>query len=377
MPGRRWAAGGRASPPWSWRILGPVAPTPAGVQRGAGPAPQRPGDARAAGAGRVGGPHRRVAPRIRRARTLPVRAHPVPAAGHPLRGHQGPSRDRHSAPATRGARHRAGRRPERRQRRAAAAMGIDGGAGPAVQLPGRRPSPPPRTRSASRSPASSGRPRRSSGNSSASSRPGCRRRARVPGGPGGHRAGGSPAHAAAPASPAGARPETLGTWLDSAKYVGFEDSFRGSTDEIRSRVHDYLPLFEGATDVLDIGCGRGEFLEVLGDLRHQGTRRGHQPRDGGALPDARTRRRRRRRRPLPRRRCRTPRWAACSRSRSSSTSRRINSSTCSNSPTTSCGPARASRSRRSTLRAGTRSSRPTSATSPTCTRSTPTRSATC
>ncbi len=28
-------------------------------------------------------------------------------------------------------------------------------------------------------------------------------------------------------------------------------------------MHDYLPLFEGATDVLDIGCGRGEFLEVL------------------------------------------------------------------------------------------------------------------
>ena len=72
-----------------------------------------------------------------------------------------------------------------------------------------------------------------------------------------------PAPAAAPGSPAGARPETLGTWLDSDKYVGFEDSFRGSSDEIRSRVHDYLPLFEGATDVLDIGCGRGEFLEVL------------------------------------------------------------------------------------------------------------------
>ncbi len=60
-----------------------------------------------------------------------------------------------------------------------------------------------------------------------------------------------------------ARPETLGTRLDSAKYVGFEDTFRGSTEEIRSRVLDYLPVFEGTSDVLDLGCGRGEFLEVL------------------------------------------------------------------------------------------------------------------
>jgi SAM-dependent methyltransferase len=80
---------------------------------------------------------------------------------------------------------------------------------------------------------------------------------------------------AVPTSPAGSssstpgthppqtRPATLGTWLDSAKYVGFEDSFRGSTEEIRARVLDYLPLFEGSSDVLDIGCGRGEFLDLL------------------------------------------------------------------------------------------------------------------
>jgi SAM-dependent methyltransferase len=87
--------------------------------------------------------------------------------------------------------------------------------------------------------------------------------AAAPESPAARAATGSAAHAAASASPAGTRPETLGTWLDSDKYVGFEDSFRGSSDEIRSRVHDYLPLFEGAADVLDIGCGRGEFLEVL------------------------------------------------------------------------------------------------------------------
>jgi O-antigen chain-terminating methyltransferase len=51
--------------------------------------------------------------------------------------------------------------------------------------------------------------------------------------------------------------------LDAFKYLGFEDEFRGSREEIRSRLASYLPLFEGQRDVLDIGCGRGEFLDLL------------------------------------------------------------------------------------------------------------------
>ncbi len=51
--------------------------------------------------------------------------------------------------------------------------------------------------------------------------------------------------------------------LDAYKYVGFEDRYRGSREEIRSRLAAYLPHFEGASDVLDVGCGRGEFLELL------------------------------------------------------------------------------------------------------------------
>ncbi len=51
--------------------------------------------------------------------------------------------------------------------------------------------------------------------------------------------------------------------LDSYKYVGFEDQFRGSQHDIREKVLSYLPLFEGAADVLDVGCGRGEFLDLL------------------------------------------------------------------------------------------------------------------
>lgn len=50
---------------------------------------------------------------------------------------------------------------------------------------------------------------------------------------------------------------------DDYKYVAFEDQFRGSVDEIRAKVAAYVPLFAGATNVLDIGCGRGEFLTAL------------------------------------------------------------------------------------------------------------------
>ena len=51
--------------------------------------------------------------------------------------------------------------------------------------------------------------------------------------------------------------------VDSYKYVAFEDQFRGSQREIRERMAAYLPAFEGAGDVLDVGCGRGEFLDLL------------------------------------------------------------------------------------------------------------------
>jgi len=60
-------------------------------------------------------------------------------------------------------------------------------------------------------------------------------------------------------------PATSGTAPDTNafKYLGFEDRFRGSSDDIRARLLDYLPLFEGASNVLDVGCGRGELLELF------------------------------------------------------------------------------------------------------------------
>jgi SAM-dependent methyltransferase len=49
----------------------------------------------------------------------------------------------------------------------------------------------------------------------------------------------------------------------SAKYVGFEDQFRGAEEDIAARQAEYVEIFSGASDVLDIGCGRGEFLALL------------------------------------------------------------------------------------------------------------------
>ena len=51
--------------------------------------------------------------------------------------------------------------------------------------------------------------------------------------------------------------------LNSYKYVAFEDRFRGSQLDIRARLIDYIPLFQNASNVVDIGCGRGELLDLL------------------------------------------------------------------------------------------------------------------
>jgi SAM-dependent methyltransferase len=69
-----------------------------------------------------------------------------------------------------------------------------------------------------------------------------------------------------------------GQWLDEF-YLAFEDAFRGPRSEILDRLRTYLPLITHALDqaksdranenlhlgsrVLDLGCGRGEWLELL------------------------------------------------------------------------------------------------------------------
>jgi O-antigen chain-terminating methyltransferase len=64
-----------------------------------------------------------------------------------------------------------------------------------------------------------------------------------------------PSAAAAAAAPADSS--------DDYKYVGFEDQFRGSDDSVAAKLGEYLPIFAGASDVIDLGCGRGEFLMAL------------------------------------------------------------------------------------------------------------------
>lgn len=71
------------------------------------------------------------------------------------------------------------------------------------------------------------------------------------------------AAAASQASPAAAETAAFTHALDAHKYVGFEDQFRGSRDVIRARLESYLPAFDGVEPILDVGCGRGEFLDLL------------------------------------------------------------------------------------------------------------------
>ena len=53
-----------------------------------------------------------------------------------------------------------------------------------------------------------------------------------------------------------------------AFYVAFEDQFRGDRKSIYERLKVYIPVLEAAgvdyeTQILDVGCGRGEWLELL------------------------------------------------------------------------------------------------------------------
>jgi O-antigen chain-terminating methyltransferase len=45
----------------------------------------------------------------------------------------------------------------------------------------------------------------------------------------------------------------------------YTDAFRGSEASIAARQQRYLPYFSGRDNVLDVGCGRGEFLRLLHD----------------------------------------------------------------------------------------------------------------
>lgn len=52
---------------------------------------------------------------------------------------------------------------------------------------------------------------------------------------------------------------------ESIDYFDFENHFRGSIESIKKAQEFYLPYFKNSRKVIDIGCGRGEFLSLMKD----------------------------------------------------------------------------------------------------------------
>ena len=58
-------------------------------------------------------------------------------------------------------------------------------------------------------------------------------------------------------------------------YKAFEDLYRGSKQEIRQRLELYFPFLETLRPFhrkflgLDLGCGRGEWLQLLKELKFE------------------------------------------------------------------------------------------------------------
>jgi SAM-dependent methyltransferase len=55
------------------------------------------------------------------------------------------------------------------------------------------------------------------------------------------------------------------------RYFHFEEDFRGSRQDIKEKFRTYVHYFQGiSAPVLDLGCGRGEFLELLKEASIRG-----------------------------------------------------------------------------------------------------------
>jgi 2-polyprenyl-3-methyl-5-hydroxy-6-metoxy-1,4-benzoquinol methylase len=70
---------------------------------------------------------------------------------------------------------------------------------------------------------------------------------------------------AAPAPAAAAPAPTPPAPVAMPDYFAFESRMRGSTELVRERQREYVDSFRNAAPVLDIGCGRGEFLGLLAE----------------------------------------------------------------------------------------------------------------
>jgi O-antigen chain-terminating methyltransferase len=69
--------------------------------------------------------------------------------------------------------------------------------------------------------------------------------------------------ATAAAAPAAPRLQGQSSAPPEFDYGRFAERFRGPEDYVKNGQQFYLPYFTGRREVLDIGCGRGEFLELM------------------------------------------------------------------------------------------------------------------
>lgn len=53
--------------------------------------------------------------------------------------------------------------------------------------------------------------------------------------------------------------------LESQEYYGFENLFREKTEILLAKFKAHVPFFDACTHVLDLGCGRGEFLALMAE----------------------------------------------------------------------------------------------------------------
>ncbi len=67
-------------------------------------------------------------------------------------------------------------------------------------------------------------------------------------------------------------------------YIDFEAAFRGPEERVREIQRAYMPLLAGQAPVLDVGCGRGELLDLLGEA---GVRASGVDMDAGMVEHAR------------------------------------------------------------------------------------------